>query len=118
MRKVKPDLTKKSGKYFLERVKGKTKSDAARAVDMSPKNTTIVEASPNYLALEAKYGTIIDELQKQILLPSLIKEHAGLIEQNEEKSVKLAAIKLAYERLEPEGGPKEDNSQKVVVVLK
>ena len=115
MKKVKPDLEKKSGKYWMERQKGKKKTEAALAVGLNPKNIAHVEQTENFLALEK--SSFKEEILKHILMPEIAREHARLITEAKEDSTKLAAIKLAYDKIEPEGAI-ADNSQKVVVILK
>jgi hypothetical protein len=109
-------LEKKSGKYWIERQKGKSKKESALAVGLNPSNVSHTEKTENFLALEA--STYKEEIIKHITMAQIAAEHKKVIVQDGDLGAKNTAIKLALERIEPDGGPKEDTSQKVVVVLR
>ena len=112
---MKERLNKKSGKLWLAIQKGKTSKEAAKEVGIDPRNVSHLKATDNYQALER--SSFKEEILKHILASSIAEEHVKLIKQNEDKGVKLGAIKLAYETIEPEI-PQEGEDQKVIVVLR
>jgi hypothetical protein len=112
---ITPDLEKKSGKMWLEIQRGKTPAEAARAVGIDPTNASHAIQTKNYQALE--HSSFKEEILKHILMPQIAEEHVKLINQDTDRGVKLAAIKLAYDKIEPEGAITTEK-EKIIVVLK
>jgi hypothetical protein len=112
----KPDLNTQIAKYYVARKKGKTKTEA-QLVAGYPKDgnhSARIEKSKRYQELERYYR---DDLLQEISMQNIAKEHAKIINQDEELGAKLGAIKFAVERLEPEAQTKDDDD-KVTVILK
>ena len=113
-RNIKADLTKKTGKYFLARQKGMTKSEAAISLGMAPTATANIEATKNYQACVTKYG---DVLREKIALEMIAEEQIKNIMQDTDKGAKNVAIKQAMDRIEPQQN-EEFSSGEINIIIR
>jgi hypothetical protein len=106
------DTTSKTARYFVAKKQGYNKEEAKLLAGYS-KNTKAmtIERTEVYKALSVK-----DTLLTQITLNQIANEHAKVIEQDEQQGAKIAAIKLAYDTIEP-NNLIQDADDKVLVVL-
>jgi hypothetical protein len=112
---VVPELESKVGKYFLGLKAGKTKSRAVLEAGYSYTNSIDrVEASKGFQALKAYYK---DELTKRMTIGQIADEHMKVMMQDNELGPKMAAIKIALDKIEPEEH-KSDDDERVMVILK
>lgn len=111
----KPDLRTKAGKLWLGIQKGKTKKVAAIEAGLNPKNVSKAMATENYQALER--SSYREEILKHITMAQIAGEHVKVIVQDKDLGAKNTAIKMAYEKIEPEAVPDKDE-QKVLVILR
>lgn len=111
-----PTPNSKVVKYFMAKQEGKNQSEAATIAGYSLPEThsTRVEQSKGYQALARHYK---DELQDQISLKEIAQNHAEIIRQNNEMGPKVVAIRMAYEKIEPEENI-DDSGEAVTVILK
>lgn len=116
MRKERPNLNSKAGRYVIARVKGKNKTQAALSAGYSEstaKNAgSLVETSKEVQSIKAYYR---DKLLGRISLDSIAEEHLKIVLQDDDRSAKLRAIELALDKIEPENIPQEED--KILVVL-
>ena len=113
-RNIKADLTKKTGKYFLARQKGMTKSEAAISLGMAPTGVANIEATKNYQACVKKYG---DVLREKIALEMIAEEQIKNIMQDTDKGAKNVAIKQAMDRIEPQQN-EEFSSGEINIIIR
>jgi hypothetical protein len=114
-RTKKPDLNTRQGKYFIGKMKGLSKTDAAIAAGYPDgHHTTRIEATEAYKATETHYK---DELLKRMPIGQLADEHVKNILQDQDKGAKNKAIDMALNWIEPKGMP-NDEDDRVVVILK
>lgn len=112
---MKERLNKKSGKLWLAIQQGKTKKQAALEAGLNPANVSHAMQTENFQALER--SSFKEEILKHITSAQIAEEHVRIIKESKEDSTRLAAIKLAYEKIEPEAVP-DSEKQKVIVLLK
>lgn len=99
-------------KYAKARLEGKNKEASKEIAGYSPNTkATVIESTSTYKALSVK-----DALLKHITLDDITKRHSQLIASDNE-AVAINAIKLGYERIEPDVDTKEDTDN-VTIVLK
>ncbi len=115
MTRKKPDLKSKSGKMWLEVQKGKRPSEAARAVGINPKNASHAMQTENFQALER--SSYKEEILKKITMAQIAQEHIKVIVQDKDLGAKNTAIKMAYEKIEPDE-TNLDTPDKVLVILR
>jgi hypothetical protein len=111
----KAKLNTKSGKMWMEIQKGKTPTQAAKAVGIDPKNASHIMKTDNFQALEK--SSYKEEILKHITMSQIAKEHIKVMTQDGDLGAKNTAIKLAIEKIEPQGTVHEE-PEKVVVILK
>ncbi len=100
-------------KYRQARLKGKNKEESKIIAGYSPATTTTtIEKMDSY-----KRISLGDQIKQQITEQEIIGHHVGLIRQDKDNSAKLAAIKMAYERMEPDNEAPEQ-AERVIVILK
>ncbi len=108
-------LDTKPGKYFLNRKKGKTKKESALSAGYADAaHTSVIEATATYKAIVRSYK---DELLDIIPLSEIAQSHAENIRQDRDLGARNAAIKMAYEKIEPEE-VKDDKEDKLIVILR
>jgi len=98
----KPQVAK-TRKYFKAReIEDKTQSEALKEAGMNPEfnHGTRMEQSKQYAKLLTKYATT---LTKKISLDELADEHKKNIMQDKDRGAKNTAIKMAIDKIEPEG---------------
>lgn len=95
--------------------KGKTPREAALAVGANPLNASHIMQSQNYQALEK--STYKEEILKYISMAQIAEEHIKVIKQDKDLGAKNTAIKMAYEKIEPEGVVSNEK-EKILVILK
>lgn len=118
-RNKKPDLDSRVGKYYLLRKTGavKSKKEAAlRAGYSDGSHITQIERSKTYEVLEQTF--VKDELLKHISIKALTGELVKNIVQDDDRAAKNAAIKIAFDKIEPDGSLGENSGERVIVVLK
>jgi hypothetical protein len=99
-------------KYIKAVSEGKTKKEAVALAGYKPSVTSaIVESTDVYKSLSVK-----DSILKHISLDEISKIHTKIMRSDNE-AVAINAIKLGYERIEPETNTVVDND-KVTVILK
>lgn len=104
----------KVAKYFVaQRIKGKSKTLAAKEAGIALTNTTNYERMPAFQALEERYK---DKLLKHIGMDEVAVEHVKIIKQDQDKGAKLNAIKFFAERVEPEVKENTDENKLIVVL--
>ena len=109
------DPNSKSARFFKAyRVKGLSKSEAARSIGSDPRAVAKFEKSQTYQVLEQKYK---DRLESKIGIEEVATEHAKIIKQDRDMSTKLNAIKFYKEQVEPEVHERRDD-EKMIVVLR
>lgn len=100
-------------KYRKGRLKGLNKEDSKRAAGYSPNTlTTTIENSDAY-----KRISLGDQIKAQISEQEIIAKHRANILQDKDIGASNAAIKMAYERIEPDNAAPEV-AERVIVVLK
>jgi len=110
------DLSSKVGKYILNRSKGMNKKKAAIAAGYADgAHTSMIENTNTFVALKRKYQDI---LQSEISLSDIAREHVKNILQDDDKSSKNAAIKMALEKIEPEDTPEASDENQMIVILR
>lgn len=103
-------------KYHMAVRSGMTKAKAAEVAGYScPNQTTVIEKSKGFQKLQEYYK---DELLKRVSLGQIADEHAKVIVQDNEMGPKLAAIKIAMDKIEPPDKDLGDDDDRVFVVLK
>lgn len=111
-----PDLNSKVAKYYFAKKTGMSQSKATQVAGYSdPGVSTRVEQTKGYKALQKYYK---DALQDEITVQQIAKEHAKVIMQDQELGPKIASIKMAYDKIEPEQPQGENDDDKVFVVLR
>ena len=108
-------LKKKSGKLWMEVQKGKAPRVAAKELGIDPKNTGHLMRTDNYQELER--STYKEEILKHITMAQIASEHIKIMTQDGDLGAKNTAIKLALDKLEPQGTTTEEQ-EKIVVILK
>ena len=102
-------------KYFKARKQGKTKTEASVVAGYAdPNHTTRIEKTKGFQALERYYK---NELLSQISLQEIAEMNARNIRQERDIGGSNTAIKLALEKIEPDGKSSNDDEM-VIVVLK
>jgi len=112
----KPDLNSKIGRYFVARKKGINKTQSALMVNEDPRNSTRLEKTKTWKALEQRFYK--DELLEQITLEKLAKEHIKNILQDKDLGAKNKAIQMAKEYIEPSTTIKEEREEVIVIFNK
>ena len=112
----KPDLNSKIGRYFVARKKGINKTQSALMVNEDPRNSTRLEKTKTWKALEQRFYK--DELLEQITLEKLAKEHIKNILQDKDLGAKNKAIQMAKEYIEPSTTIKEEKEEVIVIFNK
>ncbi len=108
-------MDSKTAKYFLNVKKGMNKRKAAKEAGyVSLNNTSKIEASKQFQAVVHHYK---DALLDKMSLSEIAEEHIKNIRQDTDRGAKNTAIKMAYEKIEPEKVTSSDDD-KVMVVLK
>src|SRR3990167_5590930 len=111
-----PEPNSKVAKYFFAVKAGSSKAEAARMSGYAnPNQTNVIERTDGFKALQAHYK---DELLRRIPLGIMADEHAKIIMQDNEMGPKLAAIKIAMDKIEPPGESFGDGDDQVFVVLR
>ena len=117
MKKEKPNLNSRAGKYVTARVKGKNKKEAALEAGYSLKSarnaTSVIENTKEVQKLKEYYR---EKLLGKITLEDLADEHIKIILQDDDKSAKLRAIELGLDKIEPDSIPQEED--RILVILK
>jgi hypothetical protein len=91
-------LTPRAIKYVKARTLGKTKEASKVIAGYSPMtNTTDIEKGITNKSLSIK-----ESLLSSISLKEITNAHVELIRQQEDNGVRLNAIKLSYDRIEPD----------------
>jgi hypothetical protein len=99
-------------KYIKAVSEGKTKKEAVALAGYKPSVTSAnIEQMDSYKTLSVK-----DSLLSHISLEAITKRHKEII-MSQNEAVAINAIKLGYERIEPETNTVVDND-KVTVILK
>lgn len=110
-----PNLNTKVGKYFIGVQKGLKKKEALQQAGyINLDSGSTVEKSKQYNEIRRYYR---DSLQDEITVGDIAREHAKIILQDNELGPKVAAIKMAIEKIEPEQ-PEGDDDEKVMVILR
>lgn len=114
-----PEIHTKVGKYFLAVKSGKTKKEAQVVAGYAMANkSSQIEKSSEYQALEKHFNTsflaqmTMDELAGY-LMDNIKQEGQDKIDRN----ARNGAIKIALDKLEPEGNKPSDEGAKVMIVL-
>jgi hypothetical protein len=108
----KADLNSRPGKYFLAVKKGATKKDAMRIAGYGKGNNSMqIENSETFKQLAYK-----DQLLQKISLGEIADAHAENIRQDTDRGARNTAIKMAYDKIEPEGA-ETVKEEKVVFVM-
>jgi hypothetical protein len=111
-----PDLKSKQGKYFIAKLAGKTKKEAAVIAGYRGQNVTSqIENSVTYKEIEKVYFK--DELLNQISVKEIATALKENIKQDNDLGSRNAAIKIALDKIEPDKIIK-DEDDKVLVILK
>jgi hypothetical protein len=100
-------------KYAKARSEGKTKKASKEIAGYAP--TTPSVKIENSLAMKSL--SVRDSLLSHISLQDITKAHAEVINQKGDLGARNTAIKLAYERIEPDTISNEE-TDKITVVLK
>lgn len=118
--KKKPDITTKTGKYFMAVRKGKTKKEAQIVAGYrTDTHATQIERSKEFKALQEHFGT---NLQQHITVSEINGYLADNIRQEGEtkidRNARNKAIEIAKEMIEPANKLPRDEGDKVLIVLK
>ena len=113
--KAKDRLNTKAGKLWLEVQKGKTPREAAKAIGISPNNSVQMLETQVYQALEK--SSYNEELIRHITMAQIAEEHIKVMTQDKDLGAKNTAIKMAIDKLEPQGVPLDDQ-EKILVILR
>lgn len=109
----KPRKSDKVTKYATALIEGKTKKEAKEIAGYSPNTQPArIEETSGF-----KKVTVKSAILEHITLKEITEKHVELIKQDEDKGIRLSAVKLAYERIEPEIDGKDD-SEEIVVTLR
>lgn len=111
----KPSLKTKSGKFWLELNKGKSRKEAAKIAGINPKNSGAVMRTENFQALER--SSYKEEILKHITMAQVAQEQIKVIQQDKDLGAKNTAIKMFLEKVEPEGTVGEEK-EKIQIILK
>jgi hypothetical protein len=109
----------KVGKYFMAVKAGKTKKEAQVVAGYAMDNkSTAIEATDTYKALQVHFADAFSKKMSMeeisdYLIDNIKQEGATRIDRN----ARNGAIKIALDKLEPEGGNKSDGADKVLIVL-
>jgi len=115
-RLTKPDMTSRTGKYFLAKRVCKSREQAMRVAGYHHgDNPARIESTKTYQAIEKLYYK--DEVLKKMTLAEIANEQVKVIKQDINLAAKNQAIKNVMERVEPETNPNSGNTQ-VLIVLK
>jgi hypothetical protein len=111
------NMSSKTAKYFKAHVlEGMTKKDAMEKAGVKTlTNTTNIERTKTFQALQAKYA---DTIQKVISMEEVAFEHTKNIIQDQDKGAKNTAIKMFLERVEPDVQKLEDDDKLIIVLRK
>ena len=114
----KPNIHTKVGKYFMAVQKGKTKKEAQAVAGYAPSgNIAAIENSQEYKALEKHFNTsFLEKMSMDEVADALIDNIKQTGQERPDRNARNGAIKIALDRLEPEGGSK-DAPDKVLIVL-
>lgn len=115
-RVTKADLKTTAGRYLIARHKGKNKTEASLEVGIDPRNSSHLESSQLYQALEKRYFK--DEFQDILSVRELAEELKKNVVQDEDRGAKNVAIKIALEKLEPGQILGNQEEERVFVVIK
>lgn len=100
-------------KYHKARLEGHNKEQSKAIAGYSPNTlTTTIEASDTY-----KRVSIGEQIEREITTKEIIAAHADNIRQDKDLGARNAAIKMAYERIEPDNEAPEQ-AERVIVILK
>lgn len=115
----KPDIYSKTGKYFLAVKAGKTKKEAQRLAGFATDNqSTQIERSKQYEALQVYFkDSFINKMTMDEISDYLIDNIKQTGQERVDRNARNGAIKIALDKLEPEGGHKSDEGDKVLIVL-
>lgn len=108
------DPNSKIAKYYAARKAGKTFKEAQLVAGYSGTSNNIerYEGSKAYKLLLVR-----DSILQKMSLDEITDEHIKMIKQDDDKGAKNTAIKMAYERIEPDNKEPEQE-EKVMVILK
>ncbi len=108
-------LNTKVGKYYQAVKNGKTKKEATiLAGYRTVSHTSSIEKSKTYQEIDKHFK---GELLQQTTMGNIAHELLKVISQDAELGPKVAAIKLALEKIEPQNTP-QDVEERVVVVIR
>lgn len=112
-----PKKDDKVTKYYLAKKAGMTGKLACEVAGYRGNGSQVgrIEKTAGYRALQVYYK---DALQEEISVADIAKEHAKVIRQDAELGPKIASIKMAYDKIEPEPPKEENDDDKVFVVLR
>lgn len=100
-------------KYHKARLSGKNKEDSKTVAGYSPATTTTtIEKMDSY-----KRISLGDQIKEQMSEREIIAAHIENIKQDKDLGARNAAIKMAYERIEPDNAAPEQ-AERVIVILK
>lgn len=109
----KADFNTVSGKLFLQQQSGKSDSESARAIGITPESVPMLESTSTYKACVSSFKDAL----LNITTPSkLANELLKNIEQDADKGAKNNAIKIAMDKIEPD--KIQQQAQMVNIVLK
>jgi hypothetical protein len=109
----KPDFNLKSGKLFIQQQQGKSDTESARAIGISPHNVPELENTKNYQAIQKSFK---DELLNIITLKDIATALSENITQTDDKNARNTAVKIAIDKVEPD--KLQQQAQQVNIVLK
>ena len=114
-----PDIHTKVGKYFMAVKSGKSKVEAQKVAGYAMTNKSPqIEASDSYKALEKHFNTsFLQKMSMDEVADALIDNIKQDGQERIDRNARNGAIKIALDKLEPEGGHKSDSADKVLIVL-
>lgn len=108
-------LDTKTGKYFLERKKGKNKKQSAIDAGFADgHHTGLIERSQTFQGIQKYFK---DEALEQITRAEITSELIKNIKQDQDKGAKNKAIEMVKDWIEPETAPSQ-KEEAVMVVFK
>lgn len=114
-----PQITTKVGKYFMAVQKGKTKKEAQTIAGYATDtHATSIEKSKEFQALQVYFkDSFLKKMSMDEVSDALIDNIKQEGQERIDRNARNGAIKIALDKLEPEGGSKSDSADKVLIVL-
>jgi hypothetical protein len=120
MKKPKISLTTRTGKYFVAIQKGKSKKEAQAVAGYAPSgNIAAIENSEEFKALEKHFNTaFLAKMSMDEVADHLIDNIKQEGQERVDRAARNGAIKIALDKLEPDGGGRQEPDRVMIVLSK